>query len=94
MFVSSSRTTDPNDADRVQRSGNSRNVLLAVEWANAHGLVTVGISGRSGGELATLAHHRVSVDSDHMGHVEEGHFLIQHLITYYFMEAQRDGGER
>ena len=86
---------DPNDVlIAFSGSGNSRNVLLAVEWANAHGLVTVGISGRSGGELATLAHHRVSVDSDHMGHVEEGHFLIQHLITYYFMEAQRDGGER
>lgn len=85
---------DPDDVlIAFSGSGNSRNVLLAVEWANAHGLVTVGITGRSGGELATLAHHRVSVDSDHMGHIEEGHFLIQHLITYYFMEAHRDGGE-
>jgi hypothetical protein len=29
-----------------------------------------------------------------MGHVEEGHFLIQHLITYYFMEAHPDGSAR
>ncbi len=71
-------------------SGNSHNVLRAVEWANALGLVTVGITGRSGGALAKLARHRVSVDSDHMGHVEEGHFLIQHLITYYFSEAHPD----
>jgi D-sedoheptulose 7-phosphate isomerase len=75
-------------------SGNSRNVLRAVEWANAHGMVTVGISGRSGGELARLARCRVRVDTDHMGHVEEGHFLIQHLITYYFMETHPAGGER
>ena len=75
-------------------SGNSHNVLRAVEWANARGLVTVGITGRSGGALGKLARHRVSVQSDHMGHVEEGHFLIQHLITYYFMEAQPDGRER
>ena len=75
-------------------SGNSHNVLRAVEWANARGLVTVGITGRPGGELAKLVHHQVGVGSDHMGHVEEGHFLIQHLITYYFMEAHRDGGER
>src|SRR5262245_52320552 len=74
-------------------SGNSRNVLRAVEWANGRGLITVGITGRSGGALGKLAHHRVRVDSDHMGHVEEGHFLIQHLITYYFMEAHPDGGE-
>ena len=72
-------------------SGNSPNVLRAVEWANARGLVTLGITGRTGGELAELAHHRVTVDTDHMGHVEEGHFLIQHLITYYFMEAHPDG---
>jgi D-sedoheptulose 7-phosphate isomerase len=75
-------------------SGNSHNVLRAVEWANAHGLVTIGITGRSGGELGKLARHRVSVGTDHMGHVEEGHFLVQHLITYYFMEAHPTGGER
>jgi len=75
-------------------SGNSHNVLRAVEWANARGLVTVGITGRSGGELGKLVHHRVRVDSDHMGHVEEGHFLIQHLITYYFMEAHPDDTAR
>jgi D-sedoheptulose 7-phosphate isomerase len=75
-------------------SGNSSNVLRAVEWANARGLVTVGITGGAGGELAKLAHHRIRVDSEHMGHVEEGHFLIQHLITYYFMEAHPDGNAR
>lgn len=75
-------------------SGNSPNVLSAVEWANAHGLATVGIIGRPGGELAALARHCVCVGSEHMGHVEEGHFLIQHLITYYFMEAHADGRER
>jgi D-sedoheptulose 7-phosphate isomerase len=75
-------------------SGNSRNVLTAVEWANAHGLVTVGVTGRPGGELAALARHCVCVSSSHMGHVEEGHFLIQHLITYYFMEARADDRER
>jgi hypothetical protein len=56
--------------------------------------VTVGITGQAGGALGTLVRHRVTVDSEHMGHVEEGHFLIQHLITYYFMEAHPDGGER
>jgi D-sedoheptulose 7-phosphate isomerase len=68
-------------------SGNSSNVLRAVEWANEGGLTTVGITGRGGGQLGAIVGLRVSVDCDHMGHVEEGHFLIQHLITYYFMEA-------
>lgn len=69
-------------------SGNSNNVLRAVEWANEHGLTTVGITRRSGGKLGALVAVCVSVGTDHMGHVEEGHFLIQHLITYYFMEAE------
>lgn len=75
-------------------SGNSHNVLRAVEWANARGLVTIGITGQSGGELGTLARHRISVGTDHMGHIEEGHFLVQHLITYYFMEAHPDAAGR
>ncbi len=69
-------------------SGNSSNVVRAVEWANEHGLTTVGITTRIGGKLGSLVAERVAVETDHMGHVEEGHFLIQHLITYYFMEAE------
>ncbi len=69
-------------------SGNSANVLRAVEWANDNGLVTVGITGLPGGELARIAHHCICVGSEHLGHVEEGHFLIQHLITYFFMQAE------
>ena len=52
------------------------------------------LSAGSAGELGKLVHHRIGVDSDHMGHVEEGHFLIQHLITYYFMEAHPDDTAR
>jgi D-sedoheptulose 7-phosphate isomerase len=86
---------EPNDVlVAFSGSGNSPNVLCAVEWANERGLSTVGITGRPGGILAGLAQHCVCVASDHMGHVEEGHFLIQHLITYYFMEAHSDAGAR
>jgi D-sedoheptulose 7-phosphate isomerase len=96
VFVEQLKThAEPDDVlIAFSGSGNSHNVLRAVEWANERGLVTVGITGQAGGALGTLVRHRVTVDSDHMGHVEEGHFLIQHLITYYFMEAHPDGGER
>jgi D-sedoheptulose 7-phosphate isomerase len=69
-------------------SGNSRNVTRAIEWANTNGLVTVGVTGRAGGELARLAQHTIAVDSAHVGHVEEAHFLIQHLVSYYFVEEE------
>lgn len=67
-------------------SGNSPNVIKAVEWANENGLKTVGITGRPGGKLGKTALHPVFVESSHMGRIEEGHFLIQHLAGYYFME--------
>ena len=67
-------------------SGNSPNVIRAIEWANDRGLLTIGITGRPGGKLGKLARLPIFVDSQHLGHVEEGHFLIQHLVSYFFVE--------
>ncbi len=69
-------------------SGNSPNVLEAVQWANENSVVTVGITGRPGGKLGEMARYPIFVGSSHMGHIEEGHFLIQHLVGYYFMETE------
>ncbi len=68
-------------------SGNSPNVLAAVEWANQNGLVTVGITGRPGGRLGQLACHPIFAESSHMGFIEDAHFVIQHIVGYYFMET-------
>jgi len=67
-------------------SGNSPNVLEAVGWANENQIQTIGLTGGTG-ELGRLAQHTIRVDSAHMGHIEEAHFLIQHLISYFFMES-------
>jgi D-sedoheptulose 7-phosphate isomerase len=69
-------------------SGNSSNVLQAVEWANQNGLTTIGVTSRPGGSLAEAAQHTLCIDSNHIGHVEEAHFIVQHLITYYFAEGE------
>lgn len=68
-------------------SGNSANVIQAIEWGNDHQLITIGLTGRPGGKLGRLARHTIFVESSHTGHIEEGHFLIQHLVGYYFMEV-------
>ncbi|HVM95279.1 MAG TPA: SIS domain-containing protein [Candidatus Acidoferrales bacterium] len=68
-------------------SGNSPNVVRAVEWANEHGMRTVGITGRPGGQLGAISTQPIFVESEHMGHIEEAHFLIQHLVSYYFVES-------
>jgi D-sedoheptulose 7-phosphate isomerase len=64
----------------ISGSGNSPNVLRAVEWANANGLTTVGITGFSGGELRPLAHHGLHVDVDDMGLVESLHLTVFHWV--------------
>ena len=71
----------------ISGSGNSKNVLEAVSWANEHGLMTIGMTGRPGGDLGKLAKSVLFVESSHMGQIEDGHFLAQHMIGYYFMEA-------
>jgi D-sedoheptulose 7-phosphate isomerase len=70
----------------ISGSGNSPNVIRAIEWANERGILTVGITGRPGGKLGKMAKLPIFVESGHLGHVEEGHFLIQHLVSYFFVE--------
>ena len=69
-------------------SGNSENVLRAVRYANEIGCRTIGFVGFDGGELAGLVHLPVVVDSAHMGHIEDVHMMLQHMICYYFMETE------
>ena len=70
----------------ISGSGNSPNVLRAVEYANSIGCVTIALSGRDGGRLAPLAQLSIHVPVPHMGRIEDAHFAILHMIGYYFME--------
>ncbi len=64
----------------ISGSGNSPNVLNAVDWANRHGLVTLGLTGYSGGKLKEMAAHSVHVDLDDMGMVESIHLSVFHWV--------------
>src|SRR5436190_7592127 len=64
----------------ISGSGNSPNVLKAVGWANQHGLTTVGITGFSGGQLQSLAHHNLHAAIDDMGIAESLHLVVFHWI--------------
>ena len=65
----------------ISGSGNSPNILRAVEWAIGHGLKTFGCTGFSGGKLRTLAHHNFHVPLDDMGIVESIHLTAFHWIV-------------
>jgi D-sedoheptulose 7-phosphate isomerase len=64
----------------ISGSGNSPNILRAVEWANAQGLETVGITGYSGGKLKELGRHNLHVPIDDMGIVESLHLTAFHWV--------------
>lgn len=70
----------------ISGSGNSPNVIKAVQWSNDNGLTTIGLTGVPGGKLVNLCRFPIQVNSSHMGQIEDGHFLIQHLVGYFFME--------
>ncbi|MBT3382386.1 MAG: SIS domain-containing protein [Prolixibacteraceae bacterium] len=67
-------------------SGNSPNLVKAVEWANENDLHSIALVGGKKGKLYDIAKQSVVVDSLHYGHVEDIHMLICHIITYAFME--------
>lgn len=64
----------------ISGSGNSPNILKAVEWANRKGLVTFGLTGFDGGELKTLQQSGLHVDVNDMGLVESIHLCLFHWI--------------
>lgn len=65
----------------ISGSGNSPNILRAVEWANRHGLKTFGCTGFSGGKLRTLAQQGLHVPLDDMGIVESIHLTAFHWVV-------------
>jgi D-sedoheptulose 7-phosphate isomerase len=64
----------------ISGSGNSPNVLHAVDWANRNGLVTFGLTGYEGGELKRRQQHGLHVDLNDMGMVESIHLSLFHWV--------------
>jgi D-sedoheptulose 7-phosphate isomerase len=61
-------------------SGNSPNVLRAVDWSNRHELETWGVCGFDGGQLRTIAQQSVHFPVQDMGMVETLHLLVFHWV--------------
>lgn len=64
----------------ISGSGNSRNVLKAVDVAKAAGAITVGFSGYDGGKLAPMVDISVHIPSFNMAMVEDVHLMLEHAI--------------
>ena len=65
----------------ISTSGNSPNVLHAVATANKADLLTIGLTGRSGGKLRSLVKECICVPSDDTPRIQECHTLIGHILS-------------
>ena len=70
----------------ISGSGNSPNVIRAVEYGNQKGCKTIALTGKGGGKLGALAQLNIQVESQHMGRIEDAHLIVCHMIAYHFME--------
>lgn len=64
----------------ISGSGNSENVIRAVNYANEHGAITLGLCGYRGGKLKEVAQHVVWADVDDMQLSEDVHAIFGHIV--------------
>lgn len=71
----------------ISGSGNSKNVLKAIEYANENGGVTIGITGYNGGKLKTIAKYSVNTNVNDMQISEDVHMILDHLCSSVLCKA-------
>ncbi|MEN6440728.1 MAG: SIS domain-containing protein [Syntrophobacter sp.] len=76
----------------ITASGNSPNVLNAVEYARTVGAISIGLIGFTGGKLQHMVDECVIVDNDNYGQVEDIHMMLSHMIAQYVGKMMQDGG--
>ena len=64
----------------ISTSGNSPNILQALEGARLKGITTIGLTGQQGGSMRELCDHCLCVPSGDTPRIQEAHILIGHTI--------------
>ena len=77
----------------ISASGNSENILRAVDYANDVGALTIGLAGFGGGALKDLVDIDVTVSSHNYGVVEDFHLSLGHILSQ-FIKSHLEEGER
>lgn len=75
----------------ISASGNSENVIRAMQHASEIGCRTIGWSGFGGGRLAKICEVNVIVDSDQYGPVEDVHLILNHILHAWIREELTSG---
>jgi D-sedoheptulose 7-phosphate isomerase len=77
----------------ISTSGNSANVVRALEQCRAMGIQTIGLTGKTGGEMAPLCDYCLRVPSEVTMHIQQAHLALEHIYCL-LVERMVFGGER
>jgi phosphoheptose isomerase len=66
----------------ISTSGNSEDVVLAIEQATRQDMRTIALTGESGGKLGPIADVAILVPSSETSHVQEAHLAVEQLIAF------------
>ncbi|MBT3170938.1 MAG: SIS domain-containing protein [Rhodospirillaceae bacterium] len=72
----------------ISSSGDSENIVRAVEWAGANEVQSIALTGFDGGRSARLAAVNIHVSGDNYGVVEDTHQSIMHIFSQYLRQAR------
>ena len=64
----------------ISTSGKSPNVLRALELCRATGIVTIGLTGRTGGKMPSLCDYCIRIPSEVTMHIQEAHLALEHIF--------------
>ena len=67
----------------ISTSGNSRNIINALQAAQEIGMITVGMTGETGGKMRDLCDFLINVPSKDTPRIQESHIMIGHIICEY-----------
>jgi len=71
----------------ISGSGNSKNVIKAIEFANKNNNQTISLTGRDGGKLSQISKINITIPSEDMLTIESFHLMICHLLTSLFRKS-------
>ena len=74
----------------ISGSGDSPNVLRAVDIAKERGVTTVALTGFAGGKVGPLVDIHINVPDDHMGRIEDAHMALCHMTAFSFIDGHHE----
>ena len=74
----------------ISSSGTSANIMRAAQWAKAHKVNLIGLTGFTGGGLNVLANVKLHVPIHNYGVVEDAHQALMHILSQFIYLEERD----